>query len=78
MGHHGEQTYLLASKQVVSVTAAGFTAVEARIFRTSRCAGRTMTRGNMWYSAGAGAARLTPEMARSTWRTSVVESMLMK
>lgn len=52
----GRGTYLEESRQVVDVTAAGFTAVEARMERTSRWSDRTITRGNIWYSTGAASA----------------------
>lgn len=48
---------------MVDVTAAGLTAVEARMERTSRWSDRTMTRGNMWYSTGA--ARTVRERERA-------------
>lgn len=66
--------FLLASRQVVEVTAAGLMVVEARIWRTSRWSCRTMTRGNMWY---AGAARVVDERERARRReVRVLDSIL--
>jgi hypothetical protein len=71
-----KRTYLEESRQVVDVTAAGFTAVEARMDRISRWSDRTITRGCIWYSVGAASMVREEESMAKSVKVGVGKSIL--